>query len=91
MYNKNEFCYTFFFSLTNDIDKFDNKHTYFAVKKSIEDVNEIGQDNHIPIVDKDTDIVIFTENDFKADDNHILRNYTEEMTFAGLIDRQKRP
>jgi len=33
MYNKNDQFYTFFFSLTNDIDKFDHKHTYFAVQK----------------------------------------------------------
>lgn len=42
MYNKNDYFYTFFFSLTNDADKFDHKHTYFAVKKSIDEVNEMG-------------------------------------------------
>jgi hypothetical protein len=59
MYNKNEHFYTFFFSLINDIDKFDNKHNYFAVQKTIEEVNEMGQDNHIPVVDKDTYVTVF--------------------------------
>lgn len=91
MYNKNEFFYTFFFSLTNDIDKFDHKHTYFAVRLSIDEVLEKGADNHLPIVDNETECVVFRENDLKAEDDSILRNYTQIMNFTDLVDMQKAP
>ena len=91
MYNKNEFFYTFFFSMTNDIDKFDHKHTYFAVRMSVDDVLERGADNHLPIVDNETDVVIFKENDFLAEDQQVLRNYTQMMSFHDLVELQKLP
>ena len=41
MYNKNKFCYTFFFALRNE-----KTQTFFAISKTIEEVEEMGDNNH---------------------------------------------
>lgn len=91
MYSKNQYDYTFFFSLTNDSDKFDFKHTYFTVRKSAEEVQELGQDNHMPIIQKDSEITIFLENAFDVEDRRVLEDYTRRMTFGDLQTLQKHP
>jgi len=59
MYHKTKQYYVFFFAL-----KKDNKHTYFAVKKNIEDVMDLGADNSNPLIKMETDVTIICENDF---------------------------
>ena len=91
MYNKNEFYYTFIFSLANDNDKLDHKHTYFVVRKTIEEVERLGSDNNEPIIDKHTEVIIFKDNDFKPHDETVLLQYTESMCFEDLLNRQMEP
>ena len=50
MYNKSTHFYTFFFSLINDKDIRNKRHTYFAVRKTFAEVHDMAQDNHVPII-----------------------------------------
>lgn len=91
MYSKNQYDYTFFFSLTNDSDKFDFKHTYFTVKKSVEEVKQLGADNHKALIYPETLITMFSENKFEFEDHKVLDDYTRHITFGDLCDIQKKP
>ena len=42
MYNRSANWYTFFFSMVNDKDIRNKRHTYFAVRKSYNDVNNMS-------------------------------------------------
>lgn len=44
-YFKNKAFYVFFFTLTNEREKLDRKHTWFAVKKSVKDIIALSQNN----------------------------------------------
>lgn len=89
MYNKSRQYYCFFFALRNEMNK-EKKHTYFAVRKTVHEIEEHGQDNSDPLIRMDTKITIITENDFKSiKDSESLKKYTQDMTFKELIDFQK--
>ena len=49
-YNRNKHFYTFFFALFNDVEKLNQKLTYFAIKKPIKEIEEMGVDNHNPLI-----------------------------------------
>lgn len=42
MYNISTHYYTFFFSFVNDNDIRNRKHTYFAIRKTHEEIYEMG-------------------------------------------------
>ena len=46
VYFKSKNNYIFLFTLVNEKEKFDRKHSYFFMKKTIKEVEEVGQDNH---------------------------------------------
>jgi hypothetical protein len=46
VYFRSKNHYVFFFTLVNEKEKFARKHNYFMMKKSIKEVEEMGQDNH---------------------------------------------
>jgi hypothetical protein len=50
MYNRSHNWYTFFFSMVNDKDIRNKRHTYFAVRKSIKDIHEMAMNNHIALI-----------------------------------------
>lgn len=50
VYFKSKNNYVFMFTLVNDKEKFDRKHNYFLMKKSIKEVEEMGQDNHQSLI-----------------------------------------
>jgi hypothetical protein len=62
MYTKNKTYYTFFFTLINEREKLDRKHTYFAVRKTIKEVEEMGIDNHESLIKMDQEVTIFLKN-----------------------------
>ena len=90
MYNRSRQYYCFFFALKNELTKNEKKHTYFAVRKTISEVETLGVENFEPLIRMDTKVTIITENDFVGNkDSEILKKYTQEMTFKELIDFQK--
>ena len=46
VYFRSKSNYIFVFTLVNEKEKFDRKHTYFFVKKTVKEVEEMGLDNH---------------------------------------------
>ena len=91
MYCRNKHWYSFFFTLTNDKDKDKKKqklkHHYFVVRRSVNDVIEMGQNNTEPIIKMEQDITVFTTNDFSSREEKVnLENYTRQMTFKDLIE-----
>ena len=85
MYHKTRQYYVFFFAL-----KKEDKHTYFAVRKSVDEVMDLGNDNSNPIIHMEQKVTIICENDFAGDkESEILPKYSREMTFKELIDMQK--
>ena len=46
VYFKTSKSYVFVFTLVNEKEKFDRKHNYFFMKKSIKEVEEMASDNH---------------------------------------------
>mgnify|MGYP006893250764 CR=1 FL=1 len=46
VYMRNKHYYTFFFTMVNEKEKLDIKHTNFAVRYSIKEIEEMGIDNH---------------------------------------------
>lgn len=71
MYNKNKFCYTFFFALRND-----KTQTFFAICKTVEEVEEMGDNNHESLIKRSSEIVVIKENPF--DSKAALHEDTEE-------------
>ena len=61
MYNKNKYCYTFFFALRND-----KTQTFFAISKTVEEVEEMGDNNHQPLISRSSDVVVIKENKFQV-------------------------
>lgn len=59
MYCRNKQWYTFFFTLTNEKDKQNVKQHFFAIRRTIREVEELGQNNNDAIVTMDKDITVF--------------------------------
>lgn len=92
MYQKTRHYYVFFFALKNDKDKAERKHTYFAVRKTVDEVMDLGYDNSNPLIKMDQKVTIIDENDFiGSKESEICQKYTQEMPFKELIDKQKLP
>lgn len=102
MYVKNKTHYVFFFSLINDKDKLKRKHHFFAVKKTKDEVDQLGQLNSQTVVTRDTQIIVFVQNKNQDKSDSVnLSNYTMDslpsvgpkgkkarrpMTYQDLLD-----
>lgn len=71
MYNKNRNYYTFFFALRSE-----KTQIFFAVNKKVDEVEEMGDNNHLPLILKNTDLTVIQENDFKTKGDENLKAYT---------------
>jgi hypothetical protein len=88
-YQRTKKYYIFFLELINDQKHYDIKKTYFAVRKSIAEIEELSIDNYKAVVENQTDVVVFLENDLLgANDADICDKFTEICTFEELVDLQ---
>jgi hypothetical protein len=86
MYTKNKGNHLFFFSLINEKEKLDKKHTYFVIKKPSAELEKYV---NIPLISWETEVTSFFENPFDAEtEAGKLQAYTKTMTYKDLLDRQ---
>lgn len=64
MYSKNKLWYTFFFTITNDKDKSSPKQHFFAIRRTVKEVEELGQNNNDSIITMEKEIVVFMNNTY---------------------------
>jgi hypothetical protein len=57
-YYRTKFYYLFFFTLLNEEDKLERRHNYFVVRKSLQEVEDMGYDNHQTVIQADTEITV---------------------------------
>ena len=58
MYYKTKSHYLFVFSIVNDKEKFEIKHNYFFMRKTIKEVEELSQDNHQSLIKMEQQITV---------------------------------
>ena len=85
-YFKSKNNYIFLFTLVNEKEKFDRKHSYFFMKKTLKEVEEMGQDNHQSLIKMEQNITVILANTFEGNKKELLGNFTKNMTFKELID-----
>ena len=91
-YYKNKHWYVFFLTLANESEKLDRKHTYFMIKKSHKEVENMGALNNIPLVSMDENVTIILQNKFKGEnEQENLGAYTQNMTYRDLLEVQRGP
>ena len=84
MYTKNKGTHVFFFSLINEKEKLDKKHSFFAIKKSSAELEKFV---NIPLISWETEVTAFFENPFDAEtEAGTLQDYTTTMTYKNLLD-----
>lgn len=92
MYTKNKHSYSFFFTLTNEKDKQNVNQHFFAIKKTVKDVEELGLNNNDAIITMDKEITVFVNNEYNnKNEKGNLAAYTQTMPFKDLIELQKQP
>jgi len=64
MYTKNKFYYTFFFTMVNDRERLNIKHHFFAIRKTVKEIEEMSFDNNLSLIQMEQDITVFVKNDF---------------------------
>lgn len=89
VYFKSKNNYIFLFTLINESEKFDRKHNYFFMKKSIKEVEEMGLDNHQSLIKMEQMVTVIIPNSFEGTKKEILERFTRNMTFKELIEFQK--
>ena len=89
MYYRTKGYYLFLFTLINDSEKFERKQTFFFVRKTLAQVEELSQDNHKTLITHDQDIYIVKENDLCGSDEIVLQKYLQIMNFRELVELQK--
>ena len=85
-YFKSKNNYIFLFTLVNEKEKFDRKHNYFFMKKTLKEVEEMGQDNHQSLIKMEQNVIVILPNTFEGTKKELLGNFTRNMTFKELID-----
>lgn len=89
-YQKTKTHYIFFLQLVNEKEKLNRKHNWFALRKTIAEIEEMGVDNNQALVEKTSRISVFLDNDLDGEnEKDICEKFTEEMTFFDLIELQK--
>lgn len=83
-YNRNSYYYTFFFTV-----KVEKSKVYFAIRKTISEIVEMGDNNHLSLISKDSVVTVIKENALDKNAEENLKTYTEEKTFKDLLDDQK--
>lgn len=78
--------------MVNDKDIRNKRHAYFAIRKSYSEIVKMGLNNHDPIITRDTEITLITENKFNAKkEEDIIKGYTKRMKFDDLEREQNDP
>ena len=85
MYHRSKAHYLFCFALINEKEKFDRKHHYFFVNKTIKDVEQMGEDNHTSLVNFEQEVTVLLGNTFEGTKKEILEGFTRQMPFSELI------
>ena len=87
MYSRNNSYYCF--CLT--INSADMKKTYFFIKKTLKEVEDLGNDNHQSLItfQEDQFVHVVMCNDLKGAKKEVLTKYLKTMTFKQLQDRLK--
>ena len=87
MYTRNKLWYTFFFTITNKKDKKNVKQHFFAIRRTIKDVEELGKNNHDSIITMDKPVTVFINNNYSSlKEKENLAAYTKSISFKDLID-----
>jgi len=90
MYYRSKQFYIFVFTLVNEEQKFDRKQTFFFIRKTSAQVDELSQDNHKSIISHDQDVYMVKNNDLLAPtDEDVNQNYLEIIKFNQLILMQQ--
>lgn len=81
----------FIFTVTDDREKLDRKHTWFAVKKSMADVKNLGDQNSLALIQRETEVTVFNDNAFSGQtEDDVLIDYTTDMTYEDLINHNQK-
>lgn len=92
LYTKNKKYFTFIFKYFGS-DK-DPQQAYFAVRKTIKEVEDMKEDNNVALIQEyDVQkVTVFLNNKFDGKtDDAILSAYTKEMTFNQFLSEMKGP
>jgi len=89
MYYRTKNYYLFLFTLVNDSEKFDRKHNWFFIRKTIKQVEQLGLDNSMALIAHDQDIYIVKENDMLGSDATVNAKYIEQALFRELLELQR--
>jgi hypothetical protein len=89
LYTKNKKYYTFFFKYVDD-----DKTAFFAVRKTISEVDNMGVDNNIALIQEidSQKIQLFVNNPFDGEtEQEKLKSYTKTITFKDFLEEMKQP
>jgi len=90
MYSRNKFYYVFFFTFVNDKEKLNRKHHWFAIRKTIAEVEAMGDNNDHALITMHDDVCVFNENSFDGkDEGDNLKQYTTMMKLQDLVEMQR--
>jgi hypothetical protein len=64
-YSRSKNWFTFFFTLTSIKHNHPRQH-FFAVRRSVKDVIDLGENNKEPIIKMEQEVVVFLENDYSS-------------------------
>jgi hypothetical protein len=87
MYNRNKKYYTFCFGLilkelkAPGVPYQEKKYTYFFVRKTIAEIEEMGADNHQSLIGMDQEVTIIVENDHVGTTKDVIAKYTKKLNF----------
>lgn len=82
--------YVFVFKLVNDTVKFNRKQTYFFIRKSFQEVEELSKDNHKAIISHDQLVYMVMYNDQLGSGENINDKYLEPIQFNKLVEQQSK-
>lgn len=77
MYYRSKNYYLFLFTLVNESDKFERKHAYFFIRKTIKQVEDLGLDNSLSLITQDQDVYIVKDNDMLGSDEVVHKKYIQ--------------
>lgn len=89
MYYRSKNYYLFLFTLVNESDKFERKHAYFFIRKTIKQVEDLGLDNSLSLITQDQDVYIIKDNDMLGSDEVVHKKYIQQALFRELLEIQK--
>ena len=76
MYYRSKNYYVFLFTLVNESEKYDRKHSFFFIRKSLKEVDELSEDNHSKsLISQDQEVYIVKENDSIGPNEVVLSKY----------------